>query len=59
MTPDGKEILKQAESGDELACRIVKLHAMHHRCPQDPGAAGLFNAALKEWRQREQQKKEK
>lgn len=50
---DGEKMMEQRERGDKLADTCLSLYALHVKAPEDPGARGLFQAAYKEWRQRE------
>jgi hypothetical protein len=55
---DGEKMLKQQKAGDELANTCLTLYQLHLKAPQDPGARGLFEAAYKQWKQREAGEKE-
>lgn len=49
---NGALIGEAAGKGDELCKRIMSAYRMHFTCPGDPGAAGILQATIKEYRER-------
>jgi hypothetical protein len=49
LRPQVLAIKDAAAAGDKGAQNIIKLYQMHVRCPSDPGAPALCEAAFDEW----------
>lgn len=49
LRPHVPAIIKAASAGDPRAAQIISLHGMHVRCPQDPAAPALCQAAFEDW----------
>lgn len=44
------QLIVAAEKGDQRAQQVINLYQMYVACPE-PGAAGLCQAAFKEWQE--------
>ena len=49
---NGALIGEGAGKGDKLCLEIIAAYKMHFTCPSDPGAAGILQATIKEYRER-------
>lgn len=49
IRPYVDRIIRAAARGNVKASRVVELHRMHVKCPSDPGAEGLCEAAFDDW----------
>lgn len=59
LRPHVTAIQSAAAAGDHGAQQVVTLYQMHVRCPADPGAPALCEAAFDEWITRRNQTEEK
>ncbi len=49
LRPHVQAIQSAAKNGDMKAQQIINLYGMHCRCPSDPGAPALCQAAFDDW----------
>lgn len=49
IRPHVAAIESSASHGNKKALMIISLYQMHVKCPNDPGAAGLCQAAFDDW----------
>lgn len=57
LRPHVKDIMESAAAGNDHAAAVMTLYGMHRKCPGDPGAIGLCEAAFDDWRRSLQQTK--
>lgn len=49
----GKTIRTQYDNGDVLARKIIVTYNMLYKCPGDPGALGILQAHIEEFKKQE------
>lgn len=49
LKPHVPAVIAAHRAGDKAATQIITLYNMHVRCPADPGAPALCEAAFDEW----------
>lgn len=49
IRPYADRLMAEAESGGELAQKVIKLYQMYAVCPADHGAPALCESAFDEW----------